>query len=254
MALFVDGPPAGLDELSAQDSQLLAVANLEGIDVSQKARLAHEELGIELDVLLRRLSYPGTSLWFMATPRLGQVVVTPPLRLWHVYRTLELVYTDAYYSQLNDRYGEKRGQFHQMAWWATDKLIHAGLGVVALPLRRGTPPTLTSTPGSLASGTYYVSTGWVNRCGEESAATATVTLAVTSTSLLVQPSRPPDLATGWHVYVGTSPDRLIRQNGAPIDLNEAWIQPDVLLTSGATPSRGQEPNYIQPAPRVLERG
>src|ERR1017187_9335474 len=102
MALFVDGLPAGLDELSEQDSQLLAVANLEGIDVSQKARLAHEELGIELDVLLRRLSYSGQSLRSTAAPCLGQVVVTPPLRLWHVYRTIELVYTDAYYSQLND--------------------------------------------------------------------------------------------------------------------------------------------------------
>ncbi|MGP8245970.1 MAG: hypothetical protein ACLQVN_15795 [Bryobacteraceae bacterium] len=254
MALFVDGPPAGLDELSAQDSQLLAVANLEGIDVSQKARLAHEELGIELDVLLRRLSYSGTSAWSTAAPCLGQVVVTPPLRLWHVYRTIELVYTDAYHSQLNDRYAEKQAQFHQLAWWASDKLIHAGLGVVALPLRRGEPPTVTSTGGSLASGTYYVSTGWVNRRGEESPATAPTTLAVMSTSLMVQPSRPPDLATGWHVYLGTSPDSLIRQNGAPIDLNAAWMQPDVFLTAGATPSRGQEPNYIQPMPRVLERG
>jgi hypothetical protein len=254
MALFVDGPPAGLEELSAQDSQLLAVANLEGIDVFQKGRLAHEELGIELDVLLRRLSYAGRSSWSASAPCLEQVVVTPPLRLWHTYRTIELVYTDAYYSQLNDRYAEKQGQFHQLAWWASDKLVHAGLGLVTLPLKRGEPPTVTSTAGSLESGTYYIATGWVNRCGEESAATVATTFTGTGTSLMVQPSLPPDLATGWHVYLGTSPQHLIRQNGAPIDLNASWMQPDVLLTAGAAPSRGQEPNYLQPTPRVLERG
>jgi hypothetical protein len=254
MALFVDGPPAGLAELSAQDSQLLSVANLEGIDVSQKARIAQEELGVELDVLLRRLSYSGRTVLATALPTLGQVVVTPPLRLWHVYRTLELVYTDAYYSQLNDRYAEKQAQFHQLAWWASDKLIHAGLGLVTLPLRRGEPPTVTSAAGSLGSGTYYISTGWVNQSGEESAGTAPTTFAATSTSMMVQPSSPPEFATGWNVYVGTSPDSLVRQNGTAIDLDAAWIQPDLVLTAGAMPSRGQEPNYVQPAPRVLERG
>ena len=254
MALFVDGPPAGLDELSAQDSQLLSVANLEGIDVSQKARIAQEELEIELDVLLRGFSYSRKFLWSEETPCLRHVVVTQPLRLWHVYRSIELVYMDAYYSQLNDRYAEKQAQFHQLSWWASDKLIHAGLGLVALPLRRGEPPTVTSTAGSLESGTYYISTGWVNRSGEESAGTAPTTYTVTSASLMVQPSCPPEFATGWHVYVGTSPDSLIRQDGTPIDLNAPWMQPDVLLTAGARPSRGQEPNYIQATPRVLERG
>jgi hypothetical protein len=254
MALFVDGPPAGLEALSAQDSQLLTVANLEGIDVSQKARIAHEELGIELEVLLHKLDHPGITLWSIAAPSLGQVVVTPPLRLWHLYRTLELVYTDAYYSQLNDRYAEKQGQFHQLAWWASDKLIHAGLGVVALPLKRGEPPTVTSTAGSLANGIYYISTGWVNRSGEESAGTAATTFTVTGTSLMVQPSCPPDYATGWNVYLGTAPEVLIRQNGSPIDLNGTWMQPDVVLTAGAGPGRGQEPNYIRPTPRMLERG
>jgi hypothetical protein len=254
MALFVDGPPARLDELSAQDSQLLSVAHLEGIDVFQKARIVQEEFEIELDVLLRGLSYSRRSLWSEATPCLEQVAVTPPLRLWQVYRTIEVVYTDAYYSQLNDRYAEKQAQFHQLSWWASDKLIHAGIGLVALPLRRGEPATVTSTAGSLESGTYYISTGWENRSGEESAGTAPTTFTATGASLMVQPSRPPGFATGWHVYLGTSPDSLIRQNGTPIDLNAAWTQPDVLLTAGAAPSRGQEPNYIQPTPRVLERG
>ena len=52
MALFTDGPPSCIEDLSAQDTQLLEIANVEGIDVTQKLRLAHDELGIQLYSLL----------------------------------------------------------------------------------------------------------------------------------------------------------------------------------------------------------
>src|ERR1044072_4136716 len=94
MALFTDGPAATIEDLAAQDSQLLTLANAEGIDLTVKLGLAHEAVGLELEELLSA----GSSY------RLGQVVVTPAVRLWHTHRTLELVYRDAYHSQLNDRY------------------------------------------------------------------------------------------------------------------------------------------------------
>ena len=40
MALFTDGAPSTIDELTAHDSQLLTVASVEGIDVTQKLTLA----------------------------------------------------------------------------------------------------------------------------------------------------------------------------------------------------------------------
>ena len=49
----------------------------------------------------------------MRRRRSRQVVVTPPLKLWHTFRTLEMVYGDAYNSQLNDRYAGKRDEFHE---------------------------------------------------------------------------------------------------------------------------------------------
>ena len=45
-----------------------------------------------------------------APPSIEQVVVTPPLKLWHIFRTLEMVYRDAYNSQLNDRYAGQAGR------------------------------------------------------------------------------------------------------------------------------------------------
>jgi hypothetical protein len=77
---------------------------------------------------------------------LNNIVVTPPLQLWHVFQTLTLVYQDAYFNQLNDRYKGKRDQFQQLAKWAMDKLIQTGIGIVADPISQALPPQLTSDP------------------------------------------------------------------------------------------------------------
>src|ERR1043166_3854550 len=103
MALFTDGPPSSMEDLSAQDSQLLTVANTEGIDVTQKLQLAHQEVGLELETLLCRTSPAGHMFWISTQPKVEDVVITPGLQLWHAFRTLEMVYADAYQNQLNDR-------------------------------------------------------------------------------------------------------------------------------------------------------
>ena len=101
MALFTDGAITSIEELSGHDTQLLTVATVEGIDVSRKLALAQDEIAVEVASLLGRQAAP---------PALEQVVVTPAMKLWHAYRTLEMVYRDAYHSQLNDRYGGQTGR------------------------------------------------------------------------------------------------------------------------------------------------
>jgi len=56
MALFTDSPVSSIEDLSAQDSQLLDVASAENIDVTRKLALAQEEVGLELSALLTRRS------------------------------------------------------------------------------------------------------------------------------------------------------------------------------------------------------
>jgi hypothetical protein len=126
MALFTDGAPSTIDDMAAQDSQLLNVAYAEGIDVAQKLMLAQNELSFELITLLTGNSYRDQWLWATSKPHLNSVVVTPALKLWNTYRALELVYSDAYNNQLNDRYGGKRDQFHLMAKQWYEKLREAG--------------------------------------------------------------------------------------------------------------------------------
>jgi hypothetical protein len=255
MALFTDGPASSMEDLTAQDSQLLDVAGVEGIDVAQKLALAQDELALELDALLTRLSYVDQLLWLAPQPNLDSVVVTPALKLWHTFRGLEMVYSDAYNSQLNDRYAGKRDQFHARAKWAYETLVSAGIGVASVPVPRAAMPTVTAAPGTpLPNETYYATVAWVNAAGEEGASAVPATIAIAGGSLLVEPEGdPPRTAAGWNVYVGADPDAMALQNRSPIAIGQSWLQP-APLAAGRPPGPGQRPSYLKPVPRVIQRG
>jgi hypothetical protein len=254
MALYTDGPPSSIEDLSAQDSQLLDVASTEGIDLTKKLALAHEQVGIEIEALLRRRV--PTAGWGSTTyaPGIASVVVTAPLRLWHTYRTLRLVYSDAYYNQSNDRYARKRDEFEQQAKWAYAALLDAGLGITGDPIPMAPTPTVTAAAGLLPAGTYYVTASWVNAAGEEGAPAVPTSLSVSNQTLLVQPGSAPSNATGWNVYIGSALDWLVRQNAASIPPGSNWLQPGIPAANGATPGQGQPAAYLCPVPRMIQRG
>jgi hypothetical protein len=256
MALFTDGAPCGIEDLSAQDSQLMAVANSEGIDLTQKLRLAHEELGLELQGLLTRLS--GRAYGLSLEPSLDSVAVTPAVKLWHAFRTLELAYADAYSNQLNDRYAGKRDQFHERARWAKEKMMQNGVGMVRCPVPKPAVPALGTAPGAMPDGTYYLTMAWVNPGGEEGACADTSVVNISSSTLTVQvgtnDSPAPRNASGWNVYIGQDPDHMTSQNAIPIPVNGTWVQPNAVGTSGRRPGTGQRPDILRPVPRVIPRG
>jgi hypothetical protein len=258
MALFTDGPISSIEDLTAQDSQLLTVASTEGIDVTQKLALAQDELGLELSSMITRLSYVDQLFWVAPQPDIGSVVVTPALRKWHTYRTLEMIYTDAYNSQLNDRYAGKRDQFQEQGRWAQDKLVQVGIGIVSFPIPQGAVPTVVTAPsgdsGPLPDGTYYVSASWANDSGEEGAASAPASVATAESTFSAQAGPAPQIATGWNVYVGTDPCALCLQNSSPIAVGQPWLQPAIVSTSGRGPGQGQVSSYVKPVPRMIQRG
>jgi len=254
MPLFTDGPISGLEDLTAQDTQLTNVASVEGIDTTQKLALAQEDLAVEIKILLSGSQRAEETFWLTAQPRLENVLVTPPLKLWHTFRALEMVYEDAYSSQLNDRYAAKRNQFHQRAAWAYERLLALGLGLAWSPVPRAQQPQVASAAGSLADSTYYVSMTWVNGKGEEGAPSVPTTVTTTSSTISVQPGLAPTGATGWNVYVGSDPEGLWRQNGSPIGVEQGWLQPNTIVSGGIGPGRGQEPNCLMPMPRIILRG
>ena len=161
MALFTDGAIASIEDLRGHDTQLLNVATVEDIDVTRKLALAQEEIAIELTGLLEQAMLSGQ---LAAPPSIEQVVVTTPLKLWHIFRTLEMVYRDAFNSQLNDRYAGKRDEYHEMAKWAYSRLVQSGLGMAANPVEQATTPDAAAIGGQ-PGGWHLLRRHRVDECG-----------------------------------------------------------------------------------------
>ena len=142
MALFVDGPASTIGDLTDQDAGLLDVALNTGINLSTKLRLAIEEIRTDLHLWLIR---PRSALYPVIAPepvwgptlRIEQIVVTPPLKRWETMHTLALVYRDAYFSQLVDRYQAKWQEYAKLTRDASESFIASGMGLVADPVVRG---------------------------------------------------------------------------------------------------------------------
>ena len=250
MALFTDGAVAGIEDLRGHDTQLLNLETVEGIDVTRKLALAQEEIGVEVAGLLGRAANSGQ---LAAPPSMGQVVVTTPLKLWHVFRTLEMVYGDAYNNQLNDRYAGRRDEYRTMAKWAYEQLIQSGLGIATNPVQQAAVPVVQASAGRLAEGTYYVSVAWTNAAGEEGASSVPATIQVSGSSFAVQTAAPSNVKA-WNVYSGTIPATMTLQNWPPLTPGQTWVQPDTLSTTGRAAGSGQAPSYLLPVPRTIQRG
>jgi hypothetical protein len=244
MALLVDGELSTIEDLQAQDSGVLEVAHGEGIDLGRKLELARKEIEIEVEALLRRAD----------TGRLEEVVATAAMQRWHVLLTLAMVYRDAYFSQLNDRFGGRWKAYLQEAEEAGKRVLEGGVGLAGVPLRRPQGVETALGMGAAPARAYYLRVTWVNALGEESAPSAMAMVeARTPHSLSVKPAGAAAGATGWHVYAGFSPDDLKRQSAGPLDLGEEWMAPTGVLNDGVAPGRGQEPERYVTWRRLLRR-
>lgn len=246
MALFTDGTISTLEDLRAYESAIFDVANIERIDLSKKQLLAQEELETELNSLLRQ---QGEEI------ELTQVVVTTPLRQWHVFRSLALTYRDAYNSHLNDRYQGKWQEYERLSGWAQKKLLETGLGIVVTPIPKATRPEVRATAGGLAAGTYWVQVAWTGDKGDEGCASDPTNLAVEAGSgLAVSAGSAPENVRGWNVYVGLRAEDTRRQNGQPILPGVEWQTPERGLVEGVPAGTGQAPDFFLTKRRVLQRG
>jgi len=254
MALFTDAIST-IQDLMSRDSSVLSTAETENIDLNAKMSLALQELGIELTTLLQRSNTYDWQFWLQPNPQLSNVVVTPPLKLWHVFQSLALIYQDAYNSQLNDRYNGKWQQYQTLAKQAMGKVIETGVGICSDPIPRAAAPLLASAAGGHTAMTYYASVSFLNSGGEEGQAGDASMLEVADGNVLVvQPAAPPINAVSWNVFVGDIATNLVLQNPAPIPMDQTWMQASDLIGSGRGPGPGQDPNYLRALPRVIQRG
>jgi hypothetical protein len=252
--LFTDNPSIAIEDLADYETAILDTALTEGINLTVKIRLAINEVGLQLQSQFTPLGTNG----FAISPQLtlSNIVVTPPLRLWLLFHTLELVYRDAYFSQLNDRYQAKWNEYKDLSTSAAALLLQIGVGTVADPISQAVHPGLSLVTGALAPAKYFVEVSWENVSGQQGRPSETTALDVPSGSTLqVQALSPPSNAVSWNVYAGVTPDALFLQNTAPLALAASWTAPNSgLSTTGPQPGTGQPPTYLSPQPKILLRG
>ena len=181
MALFSDGPISDTADLQRYENAILNVASGESIDLGAKLMLAQQDLGNELLLFLfRRSSLRDYSLDFRRSRGVKDVVVTDPMRKWHVHRTLSLVYRDAYNNQLNDRYQGKWAEYESLAKASAQTYFQIGVGLVADPVPKAATPILSSVEGT-AAGRCVLRVGNLGeRVGQEGAPSDFATLVTTN--------------------------------------------------------------------------
>src|SRR3954447_215835 len=157
--LLTDSPAIAIEDLADHETGILDTASTEGINLTVKIVLAINEVGLQL---LSRFPQLG-----LMNVGLKNVVVTPALRLWLIFHTLEIVFRDAYHNQLNDRYKAKWNEYKDLSAFASGLLFQIGIGTVVDPIPQADHPLLGLTAGSLTPAKYFVRVAWRNASGEE---------------------------------------------------------------------------------------
>ena len=251
MSLFVDGPACTIEDLVAQDSGLLDVAQNEGIDLTTKIQLAMDDIIPQIQVWIDR---PRSSAYIPWRPviRIEQLVVTPSIKRWQVMTALSMIYRDAYFSQLVDRFKAKWDEYSRLSKIAREDFIAAGLAMVSNPVARAAIPTVGSVPGSLAGGTFYAAVSYLNVNGQEGAASEAASMTVSDDFVMtVMPVAP---VNSWNIYAGTSLSSMFLQNQEPLGLGDLWTFVPGAVQSGTLPCKGQMPEFVLPLARTWLRG
>ncbi len=244
MALFVDGPVSTAGDLARIDAGLLDAAESHAINVTTKLELAHDALAADIQLWLDRLR----------GPRMDQVVMTETIRHWEQMQALALVYRDAWFADLAERYRVRWDEYSRQSRDAYERFVAAGLALVSDPLRKAAPPVLDSFAGPQTGGVFYASVAWVNARGQEGAVSEASSLEIPDGQILtVAPGPAPRNATGYNVYVGTLLGSLTRSNDVPLPptVNFTYIPG---TNSGEAQPSGQAPDFVHPLRRVLLRG
>lgn len=245
MALLADGGLNTADSLRVHDSGVLDVTTSESIEPGAKLALALAELMDETSLYLA-----GEGSF-----RIEQVAVNPCLIRWHACRTLALIYRDAYFSQHNDRYGERWRHWEQQSKLAREVFVDLGVPIVANPLRRPESPAASWTAGEFSPATYWIQITAVDSSGQESAPSEATAVSVTAAhQLSVSAPGLDPAAAGWNLYIGPAEGQLHRQNSIALDRTSTWQQISDTATSAAKPGEGQAATIRVYRRRRLPRG
>ncbi len=257
MALFVDGPVSTAGDLAQVDGGLLDAAASHSINVTSKLELAHDSLASDIQLWLDRFRSPDRL--FVAGSvtgyRLEQVVVSDSIRHWERMQALALVYRDAWFADLAERYRVRWDEYAKQSRDAYERFVASGLALVGDPLKKAAPPALTTFAGPQRGGSFYAAVAWINAAGQEGAASEISSLDVPDGQIMVVTAgAAPTNATGYNVYVGTTLGTLTQRNDIPLPVTSSFTYIPGNAASTRQPGNGQAPDFIRPLRRTLLRG
>lgn len=237
MSLFNDGRLTTPEDLRAVESTILDVASTEGIELDKKLQVAAREIGARITEFLLDNSDDRAR-----ARDLENVVVTEPLRDWHIAHTLAVLFRDAYSSQLNDRYAAKCKVYEERARDAARRLFTIGVGISSDPVPAAAIPVCgTANGGVLPARSYIVQVCWQSARGRMGALSEPVVMPVAAGQLLtVKAVNPPIAAAGWNVFAATDDDPPAQQNASPIVPGATWIMPVEGLSDTFTPQHEEQ--------------
>lgn len=245
MALWTDRTKPEIADLERYESGLLEVASIEKIGLSEKLEAARDEVGTELETFLQRESQRSAY---------QRVVVTEALHRWTALHCLSLFFQDAQLNQVSDRYRAKSEMYARRSLEAKRQLFTNGVGIVANPLRRPTPPQLSQTTGTQAAGTYFFRISWSAGTAESEASEVRAITTTVPSAIVVAPSGVPDGVTRWNVYGGSEEGAVSRQNRTELTIPGVWTLPAGGFIVGDPVPDGQLPDSWIQKSNVIPRG
>lgn len=252
MALFTDGSPAEIQDLRRLDSACEEVARDAGIDLHHKLEAAAEELGQEI---FGFLLFQGVHHSRAARHQrgLGDVVVTAPVRRWHVARTLAALYRDASDNEVNDRYRRKWAEYERIAHEAAQHAFAAGIGLTRTPVPRAPMAEVARTGSDDERAERIVRIAWVAPDGTEGAPSRELHVDLAPGDVLTPGGPAPEGVSGWNVYIGIGDGTALLQTERPVALGVSWQMPRT-LEAGAAVRERPDPDFFVVERRILPRG
>jgi hypothetical protein len=177
------------------------------------------------------------------------------MKRWHALHTLEVVYRDAFNNQLNDRYQAKFLEYKAQSLQAKQQTFQFGVGLVTRPVPVADAPEFSFAVGTFEATTYFARVAWVGASGQEGLASEVTSYDAPAESVpVVTAVNAPANATGFNVYMGSTPEGLAKQNASPVTVGGSFTLAAGGLITGAAPGDGQVPDLFLAGTRALRRG
>lgn len=256
MALMIDGKLSTVADILRHDSGCLEVSEAEAISIDDKLALADRDCRLKLSqfVVIQGLEdvlgMAGNLL------RLERIITNEAMERWHEFHTLSLLYSDAYFRSLGDRYEKKLEHYETTAKAAWETLVDTGIECTLDPVARASVAEVEVVAGSIAqAATYYVAIRWVNANGRRGDLSERhVVNAEVGTGIQITPGESPDEVTGYDVFAGPNAEDMRKQNNQPELPGTPYVITTVQSTGEQASAWSEPVDFLLRRKRRLLRG